>query len=452
MNRRPSIRVAVALAVILLLRGLNPAAAADPGARATGTPLARYLETFALDREAREILDPGLGWGDDQTALVIRVLLRIMLAPPEFLEAWRDEAVPLAALATPPEDRFVHLRGSAVFVAEVMLPEAVTTPTGRRWIDLVRIRTDGGEFIDVVTDAAPRAWRRSRDLDEPAEVFGLPAAGIGPIPAPPPDGAPWPSAPPARLLVAARVAWHPAELPGSAGMDMGLLDAVVDGQKLTGAESDAFYALLAAAGRAGEGAIASAAGPPAPLIRLIDPAEQWFQHHRGAPIAFDGLALRATRIEIDDPLRQRETGIDHYWEVFVVVNTPLISVGGKAQDRYPVVCCLRWLPPGMPTGPTISAPVRVAGFALKSYAYPLPKGDGTELRREAPLLIGADLQWRRQAAPASGGAMSSVLVGLTAAVVAGVALALWAGRRDTRKRVQNRRAALPDRFTPPGAA
>ena len=453
MNRRPSIRVAVALAVILWLRGLNPAAAADPGARATGTPLARYLETFALDREAREILDPGHEWGDDQTALVIRVLLRIMLAPPEFLEAWRDEALPPAALATPPEDRFVHLRGSAVFVAEVMLPEAVTTPTGRRSIDLVRIRTAEGEFIDVVTDAAPRAWRRSHDLDEPAEVFGLPvAAAIGPIPAPPPDGAPWPSAPPARLRVAARVAWHPAKLPGSAGMDMGLLDAVVDGQKLTGAESDAFYALLAAAGRAGEGAIASAAGPPAPLIRLIDPAEQWFQHHRGAPIAVDGLALRATRIEIDDPLRQRETGIDHYWEVFVFVNTPLISVGGKAQDRYPVVCCLRSLPPGMPTGPTISAPVRVAGFALKSYAYPLPKGDGTELRREAPLLIGADLEWRRQAAPAAGGVMSSVLVGLAAVVVAGVALALWAGRRDARKRAQNRRAALPDRFTPPGAA
>ena len=72
--------------------------------------------------------------------------------------------------------------------------------------------------------------------------------------------------------------------------------------------------------------------------------------------------------------------------------------------------------------------------------------------REAPLLIGADLEWRRQAAPAAGGVMSSVLVGLAAVVVAGVALALWAGRRDARKRAQNRRAALPDRFTPPGAA
>ena len=450
MSRRLRFWIAVALAV-LLVSGVHRSAAADTATGPSAPSLTRYLETFALDREAREILDPDRGWGDDQTALVIRVLLRIMLAPPEFLEAWRAEAVAPGAFDAPSEDRFVHLVGRAMFVGEVTLPDEVTTPTGRHRIDVVRFRTDAGEVVDIVTDAAPRAWPRWQDLDEPAEVFGLPVAvGIGPLPVAPADGSPWPSPHPARLLVAARVAWHPAGLPGSAGMDMGLLDSIVDGQRLTSAESDAFYALLAAAGRAGEGAIASAAGSPARLIDVIDPAEHWFERHRGRPISFEGLALRATRIEIDDPLRRRETGIDHYWELFVFVNTPLISIGGKPQDRYPVVCCVRSLPADMPTGPTISEPVRVAGFALKSYAYPLPKGDGTEIRREAPLLIGADLVWRRAAAPESGGAMSAVLAGLAAVVVAGVALSVWAGRRDARRRVDDRRASLPERFSPPG--
>jgi len=452
MNRLLSMSVSAALALTLPW-GVEPSAAADAGAVPTAPPLGRYLETFALDREAREILGPGHGWGTDQTALVIRVLLRMMLAPPEFLEAWRAEAEPPGAPAAPPEDRLVHLRGRAVFVGEIPLPDGVTTPTGRGRIDVVRIRTDTAEVIDVVTDAVPQAWPRWRELDEPVEAFGLPVAdGIGPVPVAPPEGPSWPSPPPARLLVAARVAWHPAGLAGSAGMDIGLLDTVVDGQRLTSAESDAFYALLAAAGRAGGAAIASAAGPPAPLIRLIDPAEAWFENHRGEPISFEGLALRATRIEIDDPLRRRETGIDHYWEVFVFVSTPLISVGGKAQDRYPVVCCLRSLPAGMPTGPTISEPVRVAGFALKSYAYPLPGRDGGEVRREAPLLIGADLVRRNPPTPVTGGAMSSVLVGLAAVVVAGSAWALWAGRRDARRRSRDRRTALPDRFVPPGAS
>lgn len=453
----PGIVVSLAIALIQLVISAigNPAAAADPaqtGGRPGGTSLTRYLETFALDREAREILEADRAWGDDHTALVVRVLQRLLLAPPEFIEAWQGAAVPIATPATTSEDGFVHAVGSAVFVAELMLPDELALLAGRRSVDLVRLRADGGETIDVVTDAAPRVWARWRDIDEPAEVFGLPvAAGAGPIPVvSPADGGHWPSPPPAHLLVASRVAWHPPRLPGSAGMDVGLLDTVVDGQKLTGGDTEAFYALLAAAGRAGEGAIAKAAGTPGSLIPLIDPAEHWFEHHRGEPIAVEGVALRATRIEIDDPLRQRQTGIDHYWEVFVFVNTPLISVGGKAQDRYPVVCCLRTLPAGMPTGPKISEPLRVAGFALKSYAYPLQTGDGSEIRREAPLLVGGDVAWQRPRTGATQGPLAWVFAGLAATIVVGASLAMWAGGQDARRRAQQRRASLPDRFVPPG--
>ena len=451
MNRVASSAIPVAI-ILLLMTAVGPSATAtEPSPRNTGPDLARYLETFALDREAREILDSGPPWSDDQTAILVRVLLRIMLAPPEFVEAWRDTAVPLAALVTPADDRFVHAVGRAVFVAEVTLPDDLTALTGRHAVDLVRIRTDQSGCLDVITDAAPRAWPRWRDIDEPAEVFGLPlATGIGPVPTPgSADAQPWPPLPPDHLVAAARVAWHPPSLPGAAGMDVGLFDTVIDGQKLTSADADAFYGLLAAAGRAGEGAVAAAAGPPTSLIPLIDPAERWFDHHRGQPLAIEGVALRATRIEIDDPLRQRQTGIDHYWELFVFVNTPLISVGGKPQDRYPVVCCLRSLPVGMPHGPAISEPVRVAGFALKSYAYPLRAGDGNELRREAPLLVGGDVSWQRPQGGSSPGSLRWIFAALGILLVMGVAVATWGGQRDARRREARRRASLPDRFAPP---
>lgn len=437
--------------VALVLMTLTAATASEASPQTGVTDLARYLETFALDHEAREILDAGPPWNDDQTSLVVRVLLRIMLAPPEFTEAWREAAVPITALATPPGDCFTHAVGRAVFVAELRLPEELTALTGRHSIDLVRLRTDRSVDIDVVTDAAPRAWPRGRDIDEPAEVFGLPvAARTGPAPTSAAgDVRTWPAEPPALLLAAARVAWHPPKLPGSVGMDVGLLDSVIDGQKLTAADADAFYGLLAAAGRAGKGAVAAAAGPAASLIPVIDPAERWFEQHRGEPLAIEGVALRATRIEIDDPLRRRQTGIDHYWEVFVFVNTPLISVGGKAQDRYPVVCCLRDLPAGMPSGPAISEPIHVAGFALKSYAYPLRTGDGSEVRREAPLLIGGDASWQRPGEGSPRGPLPSIFVALAIVVVTGVAVAAWGSQRDARKRTEQRRASLPDRFEPP---
>lgn len=435
----------------LLLMMLAGATASEPSPPIGVTDLARYLETFALDHEAREILDAGPPWTDDQTSLVVRVLLRIMLAPPEFTAAWREAARPIAALPTPPGDCFAHAVGRAVFVAELRLPEELGALTGRRSVDLVRLRTDRSGDIDVVTDVAPRAWPRGRDIDEPAEVFGLPvAARNGPAPASASGAAKiWPAEPPALLLAAARVAWHPPRLPGSAGMDVGLLDGVIDGQKLTAADADAFYALLAAAGKAGKGTVAAAAGRAASLLPVIDPAERWFEQHRGEPLAIEGVALRATRIEIDDPLRRRQTGIDHYWEMFVFVNTPLISVGGKAQDRYPVVCCLRELPAGMPSGPVISEPVRVAGFALKSYAYPLRTGDGSEVRREAPLLVGGDVSWQRSGEESRAGPLPSIFVALAILVVMGVAVAAWAGQRDARKRQERRRASLPDRFEPP---
>jgi hypothetical protein len=413
--------------------------------------LRRYLQSFALDSQARELLVTPGAWDDARQGVALRVVARMALAPPEFIAAWVAAAVPEAAIATPPEDRLVHLEGRAVFAAPLELPVEQAEVTGRRSIDLVRVVSATGTVYDILADAAPRAWPRWRSIDEPVSLDGLPLAEqVGPTPSGSSgEGAAWPVDRPARLLAAIRVAWHPPGLPGEAGMDVGLLDTVVDGQRLTAGDADAFYALLAAVGNVEQGRIAAAAGVPGAVIPLIDPAARWFESHRGEPFAISGAALRATRIEIDDPLRRRQTGLDHYWEVFVFVATPLISVGGKPQDRYPIVCCLRSLPEGMPTGQSISEPLRVAGFALKSYAYPLPGRDGGEVRREAPLLVGGDVVWRPVAPRGGGGSLGGVFAGLATLVGLGLAAAAWKGHRDARRSDAARRAELPDRWQPP---
>lgn len=435
------------------------ASAAD-GPEETRTTLRGYLESFALDREARELLDRPGSWDDDRTNLAIRTLARITLAPPEFAVRWSADAVAEEDIADPPEDRHVRITGTAELVAPVDLPVGVMLggngrdSTPRTRVDLVRVRSSRGAVVDVLTPSAPRAWPRGRAFAERALVIGLPvAAGAGPRPEWDGEGMPagWPAEPPSLLVVATRVAWQRDDLAGRGGMDAGLFDTVTDGVKLTSGDADAFFGLLAAAGRTDPGALAEVAGRPRPILPLIDPARHWFADHRGEPVAIEGTALRATRVEIDDPVRRRQTGIDHYWEVFVSVATPPIEVEGKVMDRYPVVCCLRALPEGMPTGTSIAEPVRVAAFAFKSYAWPLPSADGTPRRREAPLLVGGDVSRMRPAASPRGGVLEWMLTGLAAVIALGFGAAWWMARREARQRDRRRRASLPDRLSPPGA-
>jgi hypothetical protein len=320
---------------------------------------------------------------------------------------------------------------------------------GRSRLEVVRIATADGLEVDVIADHVPRAWPRGRPCDEPATAVGLPLVE-GACPGIDATGPP-PAA--ALVLAATRVAWHPPTPLGSLGMDYGLFDSVADGQRLVAGDTEAFYAAVAAVGRAAPDEIATAAGPPGDVVPLIDPARRWFASHRGDPYTVTGVARRATRIEIDEPWRRAQLGTDHYWELFVFVDTPLIEINGRVQDDYPVVCCVRTLPRGMPTGPRIGERVRVSGFAFKRYGYSLPdvritspQGDQERkgLRQETALLIGGRAEWMPRPAPTRGfDALGWALLGLAAVVTAGVALAAWASTRGGGCRG---RGQLPDRL------
>ena len=447
---RCAVRVSLLLAAGLTAMG---SAAAAPQAE----PLSTYLATWKLDRPARAVLEEPSAWNDAKLQVALRLLARLGLAPADAFAAWCDAATawpaaPGAAL----DDGFVRLEGRVVFVAPLILPEEQAEIAGRKAIDVVRLKTGSGEIVDVIAEAVPAAWPRWRAIDEPASVVGLPlTTGSGPSPGPPPANAePWPAEPHALLLAARRVAWHPATPLGRLSMDYGLFDTVADGQKLVPGDTDAFYAMLAAAGRGTQAGIEQAAGPVADTLPMIDPKQRWFQEHRGDAITVEGTARRATRIEIDDPRRRRELGTDHYWELFVFVPTSLIKINDRLQETYPLVCCVRKLPAGMPTGQTINERVRVSGFALKRYGYPLPRVKGQEAaepqRQETPLIIGRQAIW----VPEPSQANATSLLGWAFMLLAGLiglvlAFGAWRFNRDARLQRRRLRDALPDKIELP---
>ena len=140
------------------------------------------------------------------------------------------------------------------------------------------------------------------------------------------------------------------------------------------------------------------------------------------------------------------------------VETPLLEVNGRKQTSFPIVCCMRELPPGMPSGERINDRVRVAGFGFKRYAYTFeelrPDETGRvpeELgRRQTTLLIGPQPAW---SPPPTEAATQPIWV--IAAIAAAVALSamlglgLIYGNWSLNRSIRRSREELPDRIDLP---
>jgi hypothetical protein len=441
------------------------AAGAIAGGAAQGVAaeaFATFLSERGIDRSQRQVLEEATPWGDAKQAIAIRVLARLS-APATLALRWQAEAPDTTASEVEVGDRLLRVAGRAVFIAPLELPPEQAELAARPSFDMVRIIDAAGGIVDVLALRAPAAWPRWQAIDEPAVVTGLPLTRArGPRPANTTDGTVWPDPPAGALLAATSVAWRPDTPLGLLGMDYGLFDTVTDGGRLQPGDTEAFYGMLAAVGRAAAGQIESLAGPGTDIVPIIDPAAKWFATNRGAPVTIVGTARKATRIAIDDAARREQVGADHYWEVFVFVETPPLRVDGREQDTYPVVCCVRSLPAGMPKGDRISERVSISGFALKRYGYPLAdvtiissQGDEVERNRrmETPLVLGQRAEWRPAVVPTrEGGFLFWIFAGLAAAVLAALALRNWGVQRQARRADRAARAALPDRFELPDAA
>ena len=435
------------LLALVLVAASGPARSAEPEG------FAKFLAEREIDRPRRAVLEEAGPWDDARQKAAIRVLARLD-APAALEVPWRLRAT---GPAMPPvvEDRMVRIAGRAAFVAPVPLTDEQAVLAARPRLDLVRIVAAEGTIVDVVVPEAPAAWPRWQPIDEPAFVVGLPLSTVAALrPAGPADAASWPAAAPALLLAAPAVGWNPPTPLGGLGMDYGLFASVMDGKRLERGDTAAFYAMLAAVGRAAPGAIEAAAGKPADIVAIIDPTRKWFAAHRGAPVTVTGIARRVTKISIDEAWRREEVGADHYWELYVFVDTPLLQVNERKQTDYPFVCCVRTLPEGFPTGDDVGEKVTVSGFALKRYAYPLPdldirssQGD-KEIRgqrMETALLIGRTVGWKPEPLAAAATSTLSWIFSTLAALI-GLALVygLWSMNRGGRRR------DLPDRIELPG--
>ena len=447
-----------ALVFAVAWSAVSPAADPEPAANDS---LAAYLASWNLDRTAWTVLaEPG-PWDDARQSLVLKLIARLGRVPADRAARWQAAAADVsAALPTAAADDLVRIEGRAVFVAPQRLTADQAAVAGRDAIDLVRVTTAAGTAVDVIVESAPAAWPRWTAIDESAAVVGMPLTA-GPGPTPQADGKSWPQEPPALVLLAARIEWYPPTPLGRLGMDYATFATVADGKPLVPGDTAAFYGMLAAAGRAAAGAIAEAAGPPVDVIPLIDPAARWFASHRGDPVTVEGIARRVTRIAIDDPNQRRLVGADHYWEIYVFVPTPPIRIADTVQDDFPIVCCVLTLPDGMPTGDRIGERVRVSGFALKRYAYPLPRvrisssqGD-TERgggRRETPLLIGSEARWLPGPSPRQwSNDLGWVLLGIAGVVGLLLGGAVWSAQRAARRAERRAREQLPDRVELPPA-
>ncbi|MFM1903155.1 MAG: hypothetical protein RLZZ440_1055, partial [Planctomycetota bacterium] len=441
--------------------GLVGAARGSRAEEAGGTDAATFLKLRGIDRAERSGIEAASEWNAAADTVAIRLLERLA-APAALVAGWREAADPVPAAGDPVTvaDAFFLTRGRAIFVAPWRLAEEAAALFGRPSYDVVRLVDERGLVIDLIVPEAPRDWPRWQTIDQPAAALGLPlTTTIAPRPIGPataPSG--WPPGQPGLLMAAAHVAWYPDTPLGRAGMDYALFDSVVDGKKLVAGDTAAFFAMLGAVGRTDPAAIAAAAAGPSDVMPLIDPARKWFPSHRGDPVVIDGTALRARRIPIDEEFRRRELGIDHYWELFVFVETPLLDVDGRLQDSYPIVCCVRDLPAGMPAGERINERVRVPGFACKRYAFGFeapreepPVNGAAELeRRQTTLVVGPRPIWT-PAPPAAAGRPSQLLLGLAAAAAlalvfgAGILYGSWSVNRTIRRS----QAALPDRIDLP---
>ncbi len=261
------------------------------------------------------------------------------------------------------------------------------------------------------------------------------------------------------VFVAPRIAWHPPTLLGDLGMDVSLFEDIQNRRPLTARDREAFYQLLAAAGRAKPGqlsqaaqeAMATASKPRAwtdmhgetrwSVVPLFNDPERQY----GVLVELEGTARRVERIEVRDPDIVARFGLDHYYQI--ALYTP-------DSQSNPLWFCVRELPPGMPLGADgeYGEHVRVAAFFFKTWAYrrgrmpeEIAAGE-TGPWQLAPLLIGREAVWYPPAIPRPNPYIGAVAGGLFVLTLMGVWIAAWQysrGDREFHQRTIAKEYAIP---------
>jgi hypothetical protein len=488
----------------------------------------------------------------EQEALA-ELLFAVRRIAPQFIERWATQSGEFPWDEMPRNSsvqrgRFFGLHGHVIKVAPLRPPAELARRLELRRFFRCQCQV-GPRRLPVVVYAAevPLAWPPGKELREPVSIQGVYFKLSGGEP----------SDPHTPAFAAARLAWRPEGLLDRLGLDVGLLDGVRHNRDLSSpSDQEAFYQLLAGAGRVPRGQIEAAAeqalaeldnssssageaptfsipaifehakavealrreadglaelGQRADRVRdlttqknaartdaeraavagelsealaefqakaraanlpvdaavVLGDLDAWIQgrlaevrqklaaaadspYSQGRPMTFEGIARRAVRIVVDEPALVERLGFDHYFLVDVMVGLPeraRLSDGSVVDDTL-VRAQVRELPEGMPQGEKISARVRLSGVFLKLYPYVSEKAkrSGSGEPDLAPLLIGRDATWVRQAG-ASHALLALIATGLFLLLLGGIALWTWRTRRGDAKA----RAKLASRRAAPGS-
>ena len=407
------------------------------------------LALFGMDESHFRRLSDGSPLQPGEEELLLKLLFRSVEFPLELLERWAHRQVQMDQLA----NRAAEHRGEVYWLAgrvqKMTVCQPVPEAAERFMIDKyylcdLLLEPDSQPAV-VYVRTIPKAWLEKAPENERVGVLAFFLKTSSPDPHKP-----------IPVFAGHRIAWYPEGLLGDLGMDVGLLDMVVDRQPILPEERETFYQLLAAMRRAKPEQVfqaarqqvhrqAAAADSVVPLFK--EPAGQ-----RERLVLLRGAARKVVRVEVPDADIRSRFGIDHYYE---------ISLFTPDSEGHPLIICVPSLPPDMPTGEGIQyvEEVEVAAFFLKSWSYRVPpppeappekRSDMIVWKRHAPLLIGPRPIWypRPQTSPHT---VAAVVAGLLF-VGAGLGLwwALWRAHRSDqefrRRFLVNRPQPTPETF------
>lgn len=426
----------------------------EPPAGEARTPedgsLRSLLETYGLDDSAWKRLEDGRPWNTDEDEALLKVMFRLRQVEPIRMETWAAQGFPISRL---PHDsdalrgQVFSIRGRMRRVEPIQpVPEIADRYELREYYRCELALASGHRAV-VFAEHVPEAWRKSGSAEGRAGAIAVYLKYLGD------------AAEPMPAFVARRLAYFPETLLGELGMDVGLLENVVEQAPLGTADREAFYQMLAAVGRAAPGQLLAAAEeqlaaarrestkdgqqPTAadipPWVRVDEQGEWHYSvvpffnkpaEQRGRLVAFSGVARQALKVLVEEEDLKQRFGLDHYYQ---------IALFPEDSQGNPLMFCVRQLPPGLAASETgtIDQPMRIAGFFFKSWAYnvEIPRGmpDMEPGRRIqlAPLIIGLEPVLIAQPQPGAEPWIGVAVVGLIVLVIFAFWLAAWwQGRSD----------------------
>lgn len=392
---------------------------------------------------------------DEEDALY-RMLYAARRFPLSQLEAFTQSAFDIDQLvADPARERgeiFPLVGHVTRVIAHEPLPEVAERFLMTRYYEC-HLELDNNIPATIYTTNIPKAWQLDQEIREPVSALGI-FVKLG--------GDREDAARSQPIFVAQRIAWHPDTFLGRLGMDVGLFDQVQQRRSLQSEDRECFYQLLHVAQqfdtqqlieaaretqeRIAEAATQDGKRPPAGLALTVKQLLDAPQDYSGQPFDVTGVLKRAIEIRVTDQDIRERYGIDHYYELQVLLDVKHVYRDDERDYRffnYPITVCVRELPKGMPEGERLREFVRVPAVLMKVWSYQseFSQQQGETKVQLGPLFIGKTIGWLRPQ-KTSNSLAGMIMGGLFVAALCGLFLIMWRYNQSD-IRFRQRAQALP---------